>query len=67
MSLLRNIASGLRSLFRGQQFDLELDASLDSHVSAVVNRRKAKFQFWLDPAAMYVSNSTNLNSMSTMS
>ncbi len=67
MSLLRNIASGLRSLFRGQQFDLELDASLDSHVSAVVNRRKAKFQFWLDQAAMYVSNSTNLNSMSTMS
>ncbi len=67
MSLLRNIASGLRSLFRGQQFDLELDASLDSHVSAVVNRRKAKFQFWLDQAAMYDSNSTNLNSMSTMS
>jgi len=28
--LLRNIASGLRSLFRGQQFDLELDASVQA-------------------------------------
>ena len=42
MSLLRNVASGIRSLFSRKQVDRELDDELATYLEMRLNKRSSK-------------------------